>query len=499
MHKFLMVDDEELIRTGFREKIDWASLGFEFLTPCANGFQALKAVEAFRPDVVMTDICMPQMDGLELCRVMARDHPEVRVVVLSGHDDFEYARESLRNRVVDYLLKPVRADELKVFLEKLGRELDRPRVQTEAEAFRRLLEGAVVPGQTLTWEGGSVDPDGGWCAGRLNLFPRTEEGLSGTRILERVEAVLASRSRPWPGLAVATVKHGGLAVHVDLAFWGSDPDHASLKAAREATKLLADFRRADFLGCGALGEPCASPARLSRTLVEAAEATVGRFFGHGMQGGCVGPTAMPRTALAGLEAFPARIQTLVREGDRASVELLLDEFRRFLSEDSGVSRTVGQTLAGMLGPEGSALLETCPDASRLITLLRQRILGDLDLVAVRGASLADRALAGFRDEISQRLGEPDLAIDEVSRDLQVSPSYLAKLLRRKWDNNFSRFLREARISKAKELLAATNLTTTLIAEQTGFHDYRYFSNQFKRSTGLTPSGYRIQTRTASLS
>jgi AraC-like DNA-binding protein len=285
-------------------------------------------------------------------------------------------------------------------------------------------------------------------------------------------------------------------VHVDLVFAGSDPDHASLKAAREASKLLTDFRLEGFVGCGVLGGQCASPAQLSEGLAEAADATLGRFFRPGMlvsgvsMGTKFGETANP------LEAFPARIQTLVREGDRASLEPLLDHLRRCLLEVQGHSSTVRHTLAGMLGPEGATLLETCPDGPRLILALEERIVRDLDLIADRGASLADRALAKLRDEIAQRLGEADLAIDEISRDLQVSPSYLAKLLRRRWDTNFSRFLREVRISKAKELLAATNLTTTLIAEQTGFHDYRYFSNQFKRSVGLTPSGYRAQTRTA---
>lgn len=484
MLKFLMVDDEELIRTGFREKIDWTSLGFEFLEPCANGHQALAAVRAFRPAVVMTDICMPQMDGLELCRILARDFPEVRVVVLSGHDDFEYARESLRNRVVDYLLKPVTSAELSAFLARLGAELSRPRLPTEAEALRALTDGAVPPGRALAWEGGAAAENSAWWFGRLTLFPRPEE--TPAQALGRVETVLASRATPWSGLAAASLRHGGLVIHVDLAFPGADAAHAAKKAARDASRLLTDLRVAGVAGCGTLGP----------TGTEAADAAVLRFFRPRLfdTGAAAWPDA-PEGERP-LAALTARLDVLLSEGDRPRLDAWLVQLTEALSQPPASPTQARQDLARMLGAGGEPL-EACADQRALIEAVRHRIRSELAAAADRGATLADRALAQLRDRIAERLGEPDLGIDDISRELQVSPSYLAKLLRRKWETNFSRYLREARISRAKQLLAATNLTTTRIAEQTGFHDYRYFSNQFKRQEGQTPSGYRGQVRAAS--
>ncbi|HUX22104.1 MAG TPA: response regulator [Spirochaetia bacterium] len=124
MYKFLVVDDEEIVRRGFRTKIPWGELGFEFLEPCENGREALTVIGRERPDVVMTDICMPLVDGLEVAAHIADTYPEITVVVLSGYDDFEYARSAMRSRVVEYLLKPITSSELGVVVRRLKEGLD---------------------------------------------------------------------------------------------------------------------------------------------------------------------------------------------------------------------------------------------------------------------------------------------------------------------------------------------------------------------------------------
>jgi two-component system response regulator YesN len=490
-HRFLMVDDEELVRTGFREKIDWHGLGFEFLEPCANGLQALEAVAKFRPDVVMTDICMPQMDGLELSRTLSQRYPDVRVVVLSGHDDFEYARESLRNRVIDYILKPLTSEALKAFLLRLGRELERPRPLSEHEAIQRLAEGTLDEDQPLPLQA-PAGRDSPWCVGRLALFP--PQGWTSAQVLERTERVLGDRPRPWTGLACAAVKYGGQVVHVDVAFTGADADHAGLRASRDAGLLLLAFREAGFLGCGALAEPRPSAEGLGAAWAEAADATLVRLFRTTSADGLF----LSRNGAGGgpLTALSERFATLVREGDRPGSAAFLDDLRQTLPQER-CSPTTRRDLLNLLGDDSERVLETCADAAALVAAVGRTLERALDEVSVRGASLADRALARFRDEIAARLSEADLSVEEVSRCLQLSPSYLAKLLRRKWETSFSRYLREARLARAKELLAATNWTTTRISEQTGFSDYRYFSNQFKRFVGVTPSAYRSQSRKAS--
>ncbi|HUX14117.1 MAG TPA: response regulator [Spirochaetia bacterium] len=144
MYKFLVVDDEEIVRRGFRQKIPWEEAGFQFLEPCENGRDAIRTIERERPDVVMTDICMPLADGLEVASYVADNHPEIVVVVLSGYDDFEYARSALRSRVVEYLLKPITSRELLAVVRKLKEQFD------SNEGDRRASEGGPSR-QTPDW------------------------------------------------------------------------------------------------------------------------------------------------------------------------------------------------------------------------------------------------------------------------------------------------------------------------------------------------------------
>jgi YesN/AraC family two-component response regulator len=132
LYKFLAVDDEEIVCRGFRKKIAWEEAGFEYLEPCKNGREAIVRVALEHPDVVMTDICMPLVDGLELASYIADQFPEIIVFILSGYDEFEYARAALRSRVVEYLLKPITSQELSEVVKKLKFRLDQNAKQLSA-------------------------------------------------------------------------------------------------------------------------------------------------------------------------------------------------------------------------------------------------------------------------------------------------------------------------------------------------------------------------------
>jgi two-component system, response regulator YesN len=124
MYKLLVVDDEEIVRRGFRKKIAWSEAGFEYLEPCKNGREAIQSIARDHPDVVMTDISMPLVDGLEVAAYIADRFPEIIVIILSGYDKFEYARSALRSHVAEYLLKPITSRELAALVAKLKTQLD---------------------------------------------------------------------------------------------------------------------------------------------------------------------------------------------------------------------------------------------------------------------------------------------------------------------------------------------------------------------------------------
>ena len=118
IYKVLLVDDEEEVMDMIERRISWPELGFEVVGKAQNGIKALEISEKLQPDVVITDIKMPYMDGLELARNLKQDNPCVRILILTGFDEFEYAKEAIDIEVEQYLLKPVNAQELTQTLKK---------------------------------------------------------------------------------------------------------------------------------------------------------------------------------------------------------------------------------------------------------------------------------------------------------------------------------------------------------------------------------------------
>jgi len=122
MATLVLVEDEQIIRTGIATGVDWAVLGIGPVTEAEDGEQALALIERTHPDIIITDIRIPFIDGLELIERVKARMSDVSVVVISGYDDFRYAQRALKLGVQDYLLKPVDPEELTGVLRKICAE-----------------------------------------------------------------------------------------------------------------------------------------------------------------------------------------------------------------------------------------------------------------------------------------------------------------------------------------------------------------------------------------
>ena len=143
-YRVIVVDDEEEIREGIIRKIDWNALGYEVVGSAENGVEALELAEHLHPDVIMTDIKMSFMDGLQLCEHIAEKMPSVKMIFFLGFDDFEYAQKAIKLNVTEYLLKPVNAQELTQTLKKLKSQLDQELAdQRDIEKLRRNYEESL--------------------------------------------------------------------------------------------------------------------------------------------------------------------------------------------------------------------------------------------------------------------------------------------------------------------------------------------------------------------
>lgn len=144
MYKLILVDDEEEVRKGMLRKIDWAGYGFEIAGEAENGYEALTVAEKTPPDVVVTDIKMPFMDGIELSEALSKKYPTVKIIILTGFDEFEYAQKAINLNVVEYILKPIASKEFTELLDKVKKGLDEEIAQKEnVEALRKHYEESL--------------------------------------------------------------------------------------------------------------------------------------------------------------------------------------------------------------------------------------------------------------------------------------------------------------------------------------------------------------------
>ena len=143
-YRVMLVDNEEEVREGVREKVEWNRCGFELVAEASNGQEAWETAKTVAPDVVITDIRMPFMSGLELCHNLRTMFPDICLVILTGYDDFDYAKRAIQENVTEYILKPVNAEEMMEILLRikgtLDEEIQRLRDLTNLqESFRKNL------------------------------------------------------------------------------------------------------------------------------------------------------------------------------------------------------------------------------------------------------------------------------------------------------------------------------------------------------------------------
>jgi two-component system, response regulator YesN len=515
MYRFLMVDDEEIVRRGFEKKIDWRGNGFEFLPPCENGRDAIEAIDRLQPDVVMTDIHMPHADGLCVAAHVMESYPQIVVVVLSGYDEFSYAQAAIQNRVFDYVLKPVTSRDLAALLLKIKAKLDADRLTRRESAI--LKDQADHLGDILRERGVA------------NFIMGRSAGLSG----EEAKGLL--------GFDPARLSCAVIVAECDERE-AMDPDLAArLEAARGAGRKSASFVTEDGRGVALAFDPnldrayaaalsvasalqCGSPALrvgvgraypgwedAPRSFTEAKAALAYRLVRGAQKPFAYAQAAESRESLALIKSTEERLCLGLRSGacgrsnelavaylealgsDDLSPQRLRHEinslFARIRDEfsDSGIAT---RALSSGLSADYYSL------TSDLDT--REAIMSALDSLAkIAAASLGPAAgrdaewkILDFKEFVARHFMDPGLSIGKASARLSISESYLSKLIRRELDTSFVDYLTDYRVERAKELLGSSAMRAYEVAEAVGWTDPRYFASIFHKRSGLTPSEYR---------
>ena len=522
LYRVLLVDDEEDIREGISRKMDWLGLGFSLVGEAANGQDALELAESLRPDVILTDIKMPFMDGLELCRILTDRLPAARFVVFSGFDAFEYAKQAIQMNVVEYILKPINADELSAVLRRLKDQLDRERAERRNVELLRsrymenlpilrelfyanLLDGRIEPG-TERERAARLDIDlqgEEWAVGLAYIGSDRRDALSTLSVQKLLEESLtADRCR-------LTLYNDWVAVIVSLT--ESFTIYDLIRVLDRVCTLAASYLGLTLtVGVGA---PCKELSGMARSAAEARTALEYRsMVGRGQviyigdlepDGGQVltFEEADERTLTAAVRLgseqevrdAAAALAGKIREANPSAgqynlflMELVTHLMKMTRRSGVGVEEVFGTGFS--LPIQDSAL----PSLEELEDWCAERYLRLRTLIRRRQTDSAGQTVETAKEYIRQHYAESDLSVEKLCAYLHLSSTYFSTLFKRETGTSFTAYVTTVRMEAAAEAIRGTEEKTYLIAQRCGYEDPNYFSYVFKRHFGVTPTKYRSE-------
>ena len=524
MYKLLLVDDESEIREGLMEVIHFEEHGFTVVGQAENGLEALRLCEEQEPDLIVSDIRMPLMDGLTMLAEAQKLLPTVRSIILSGYDEFEFARQAVALHCLGYLLKPISAAEFTEALEDAHKKLDEDfsRRRDMLRLQRHFEEGLPVFRSTLMTallDGGLPPARALEMAERYGL-PLNENSLYTVALLRLSQPQGGAFANGEPELlrvAAMDIVREQLPQEQGYAFFYQSYIAALLWFAQEEgaaqayEQLEGVCRHIDhYLGGtvrGGVGNPCRGVGGLSECARQARSALGQRAFYENRllifsdlaPGSVNEPPADAMllreldTALKKGSAVEARqrIEQLIaacraaRPGEIA--------YRAYLMEILVALMRTGRDMSVNPLETGAASLEqllACPPPGEACELFGRLCNGLAEQIARNRRTTGQQLIQTAQAYIERHYADPELTAEKLCRHLHVSPSYFSALFKRETGQNFSYFLTETRMGQAMTLLTGTDMKTATVAEAVGIPDPSYFSYVFKRSYGLSPSQVR---------
>lgn len=532
LHKLIVIDDEEEVREGLRDFIPWHELGFQFLGAADNGLAALQMTEELHPDVVLCDINMPIMDGLEFAEIVASRFPKVRIMFLTGYDEFEYAQKAIKLKAIDFLLKPLTPGELEDAFRSLKEKLVRESQEKQDLILlkQKLQESIPILKERYLHQ---------WASGRIPF----------AEISRRLASVgLHLRGEDW-ACFVMDIKEK------DVHPFREDPDLLTFAIANVSEEFLRDRMKEGHLFVNALNQPVAIVSCDRESMIEAQRQMIDTAYAlqRVIQsiikvnvtigvGGLVPPMNLAKSYGEAQRALDYRflldgndvlyIHDVERNNqDFASERLVslqstitnqlkvatLEEVDRWVDQyffeltASGLepevckvyvmelvallSRTYQEPFAALFGKGEGALhpllfILQCKHLHEMKGLVQAWCKEIVTAMSNRRESFYEQTVRQTLDFIQAHYDEEKCSIQMICDHLHISPSYFSYIFKKITGETFTEYVTGLRLQKARELLRTTSLKTYEVAEKVGFNNIHYFSTVFKKNVGVTPSDYR---------
>lgn len=531
MLKAVVIDDEDIIREGLAEDVPWKKLGMRLVGQAENGEQGLRLIQRQKPEVIVTDVRMPFLDGLQLIERVKKELPDSYVIIISGHDEFKYAQQALRLGAFDYILKPI---DLKYFEQLLARVRESHQRKRKQDRSLRLLaknvladimSGLIAENQVqgalqsfdvnLKAEFWTVvilhldrrhrSPDGSEEEFEIPFFRWFNQRLNDLEAHFRVVVVRNSS-------------------HEYIAVILSDDREEARRIAAEITGTVRlDLQsKGEVTITAGIGETQDRIEKLPLAFRQASEALNLKYmlgpnrdiFFSGSAGMLNTDFIRELDADVLLETH-RRVEDLIgaiRKGGRESVQDLIVEFEQELQRQAPVTvplvkfsahSMLFQLLNFLRGrgltPQDVQLdpleaykvitnSETAHEAFRHLAAYVSRIIDRIELRRDRYGEIVEKVRAYVEDNYSRC----DLSLEEVAEQVGVSYCHLSEIFKRTVGITFIEHLMDLRIQKAKDLIASTPMRFYEISYAVGYENPAYFSELFKRRVGMTPTDYKTR-------
>ncbi|WP_123042946.1 response regulator transcription factor [Cohnella candidum] len=500
MYRVLIVDDEPLIREGLKTIVDWEESGFEVVGTATDAMDALQKLPSCKPDLIIIDIRMPGMDGIQLMRtIQGQYRPSPRFLVLSGHADFDYARAALQMRADGYLLKPVDEDELIDHLVRLKRLMD------EEDLADRQIVGKRIE-QLLAGEERDIE------AFDLTGWDRPAYEVLLVKLQNRTEIEASTVAHIKSRLMETFDASGSGTVfsmdpYLGILLGGTGTPAEEGRAHQAAYEGIAAACReygVDFTAVS--GGAVRDPREMGSSYRRALELMAHRFV---YEGGRIHDREPQTDRESGFDraVTEEKIYLALDLGNAEGVEALIREAGTAMLS-SGMSETYIKTafvqmMTNVIGKLAQSNPEFREKSETFSTELfdayaEYRYYALLDRLCSLGAAMAgklnaygtDKQIRKLLDLIHRNYHE-NLKLETLAEVFNYNSSYLGKLLKNATGESFNTYLDKVRIGKAKEFLDQ-GMKVYQVAEKVGYSNVDYFHSKFRKYVGTSPSAYRKQ-------
>ena len=521
--KVFLVDDEIATREGIRSSFPWDDEHYTLVGEASDGELALPMIADEKPDVVITDIRMPFMDGLALSRAIHRSMPWIHIVILSGYSDFEYAKKAISLGVEEYLLKPVTVEELRSVLERLEEKTVEERKRRNAEQMiqsqlssgilflQDKLLGTLLSGPVSSYEAARTRTQmenlgihvTAPCYNVLDIrFHYEGKGSDQERGISLLQLLADNRGG---NILLSSAPHGLYALVMDESRPVLEENCYSF--ASSAVYALEKDGAGQVLVC--IGEPCDKleevyesmrTARHVRHIVEAREDFHMQIVG--VQEMEDAPLTLQSLEIQPLYEqlqyiTPAELPDMIRS---YVLSLRQADMYSGVSEDylrmevvltaSRIVREAGGDPEQVLNLKDYEMVMQ-PDKPESVREAAERLLRKaLSFRDHEKPVQGNKAVLSARQYLAQNFTNPNLMLQDASKAAGMSNSRFSTVFAQEMGVTFTEYLTGLRMGKAKELLRATKMRSSEISEAVGYSDRHYFSYLFKKNTGMTPSEFR---------